>query len=229
MDHFLSEITILQCPRILPLNLCPFPGVQGVVCAEAAVKMSVKLVEHRVAVAKVSRRHGIGPVSHTMAGDAGEGGVGIEAYHVLPHFVNGFRAESHGPGAAPRVGAVDIGGHTGEEVTEARAAGRGRRGFFLRWTVSPRWGVFQDILMLCSFGAARQGTVLRFLRCKSSSTGLNVRLPLPLPAEVPVVKHLFTVWVQSPVIPFSFQRKQTHTFSLKIWTRTNKQKQSFRA
>lgn len=94
--------------------------------------MGVKLVEHRVAVAKVTGRHGIGPLSHTMAGDTGEWGVGIEAYHVLPHFVNGFRAESHGPGAAPRVGAVDIGGHAGEEVTEAWAAGRGRRRFFLR-------------------------------------------------------------------------------------------------
>lgn len=58
--------------------------------------------------------------------------------------------------------------------------------------------------MLCSFGAASQGTVLGFLSCKCSGTGLNVRLPLPLPAKVPVVKHLFTVRVQSPVIPFSW-------------------------
>lgn len=185
--------------------------------------MGVKLVEHRVAVAKVTGGHGIGPVSHTMAGDAGEWGVGIEAYHVLPHFVKGFRAESHGPGAAPRAGAVHVGAHAGEEVTEARAAGGGRRRSFLWGVVSPRGGVLQDILMLCSFGAASQGTVLGFFRCKSSSTGLDVRLPLPLPAKVSIVKHLFTVRVQSPVIPFSCQRKKTHTFSLKICTQTNKQ------
>lgn len=89
--------------------------------------MGVKLVEHRVAMAEVTGRHGIGPVSQTMAGDTGEWGIGIEAYHVLPHFVSGFRAESHRPRAAPRVGAVDVGSHAGEEVTEARAAGRGRR------------------------------------------------------------------------------------------------------
>lgn len=94
--------------------------------------MGVKLVEHRVAVAKVTGRHGIGPVSHTMAGNTGEWGVGIEAYHVLPHFVSGFRAESQGPRAAPRAGAVDVGGHAGEEITEARAAGGGGRRSFLR-------------------------------------------------------------------------------------------------
>lgn len=100
--------------------------------------MGVELVEHRVAVAEVAGGHGIGPVSHTVAGDAGEWGVGIEAYHVLPHFVQGLRAESHGPGAAARAGAVHVGAHAGEEVTEARAAGGGRRRSLLRGSVSPR-------------------------------------------------------------------------------------------
>lgn len=188
--------------------------------------MGVKLVEHRVAVAQVARRHRIGPVSHTMTGDIREWRVGIKAYHILSHFVNGFRVESQRHWAAPWVRAINIRSHTGEEVTEAWAAGRGRWRAFPRGIISPRWWVFQDILMLYSFGAATQGTILWFLRCKSSSTSPNIRLPFPLPAKVSIVKHLFTVWVQSPVIPFSCRRGQNHIFSLKC---THRKEQSSRA
>lgn len=164
--------------------------------------MSVKLVEHWVAIAKVTRGHRIGPLSHTMTGYIREWRVGVKAYHVLSHFVNGFSIKSQWHWAAHWVRAIDIGSHTRKEVTKAWTAGRWRWRSFIRWIVSPRW-VFQDILMLYSFGAASQGTILRFLRCKRSSTSPNVRLPFSLSAEVSIVKHLFTVWVQSPVIPFS--------------------------
>jgi len=63
--------------------------------------MCVKLVEHGVTVAKVARRHRIGPLSHTMAGDIREWRVGVKAYHILSHFVNGFRVESQRHRAAP--------------------------------------------------------------------------------------------------------------------------------
>lgn len=184
--------------------------------------MGVKLVEHRVAVAKVARRHRIGPLSHTMTGDIREWRIGIKAYHILSHFVNGFRVESQRHWAAHWVRAINIRSHTGEEVTEAWATGGWRWRSFLRWIVSPRWWVFHDILVLYSFGAASQGTVLWFLRYKSGSSSPNVRLPFPLPAKVSIVKHLFTVWVQSPVIPFSFQRGQKHIFRLKICTQKAK-------
>lgn len=85
----------------LRLNLCSFPGIQRVVCADTAVKMGVKLVEHRVAVAKVVRRHRIGPLSHTMTGDIREWRVGIKAYHILTHFVSGLRVKSQRHHAAP--------------------------------------------------------------------------------------------------------------------------------
>lgn len=217
-DQSFSKIAILWCLRTLHLNLCSFPGIHSVVCADTAVKMGVKLVEHRVAVAKVARRHRIGPLSHPMTGDIREWRVGIKAHHILSHFVNGFRVESQRHWAAPWVRAVNICSHTGEEVTKAGATGSWRWRSFFRWIVNPGWRAFQDILMLYSFGAARQGTVLWFLRHKSGSASPKVRLPFPLPAKVSIVKHLLTVRVQSPVIPFSCQRGEKHIFGLKICT-----------
>lgn len=40
--------------------------------------------------------------------------------------------------------------------------------------------------------------------CRSSCAA-GVRAPLPFSSEIPVVKHLFTVWVQSPVISFAWK------------------------
>lgn len=79
--------------------------------------------------------------------------------------------------------------------------GGGGEGGFSGEPVVPGEALSQDVLGLCRLGAAREEAVLRLLGGQGSRAGGNIRFSLPLPAEISIIEHLFTVGVQGPVIP----------------------------
>jgi len=54
------------------------------------------------------------------------------------------------------------------------------------------------------FDPCELSVILRF--CVAGSTCAGIRSALPFSTKVPVVKHLFTVGVKSPVVSFPFKQ-----------------------
>ena len=146
------------------------------------------------------------------------GRVRAEAGRLRPHVPKVARPKV--PHAAPD-GAAEVvvaaaarehRGHVGHEAVEAGAVvqRRGRRGLGLLGAggvlqAGWRGGGAEEA------GGVRDGDFQHrvLLRLHRSGCVLSARVvpPLPLPPEVPVVEHLLTVGIKSPVISFAFKNK----------------------
>lgn len=205
------------CPKAAGSELGPLPGVNQAVDAEAVVEVAVELsalpAAKRVVVNSTVEMQALAVLRRARVRPAVAQVVRAEGRNVP---VGQLVHQSQG--ALPAGGPRAERGHAAVKVVETRGRGqprrrgRGRalvvlvRGLHLRRGRPQQLGAVGGLRRR----RRRRPPVLHLSgpRGRSRRSAL-IRPSFPFPAEIPVIEHLLTVGVQSPIISFSWKRHKT--------------------